>query len=219
MKIFRTFEIPTNNTLSRVGIIPYCTIKEENYYFFSIDRKYGSIIDPGGHIEESENFITGAIRELAEETFFIFDYKNCEEFISKNSLTVRNTNTACILQHFELTECEGPFDQMTELCKIFREKYEKYSTIQETPKFLLENSYLIWISETDLKQIVSLENSSKRIPLPTSLRLIFKSTSIPPNANLNLQNDFSNGLTYYPYMYAKTQKLLNYYFNELSTHR
>lgn len=217
MKIFQTFEIPTKNSLSRVGIIPYCTIKEKNYYFLSIDKKYGSIIDPGGHIEKSEYFITGAIRELAEETFFIFDYTNCEKFIKKNSLTVRNIDTACILQHFELSECESPFDQMTKLCKIFREKFEKYSLIEKTPKFLLENSYLIWISESDLKQIISsdsISNTSKRIPLPTSIRMIFESVSIPPNANLNLQNDFANGLTYYPYMYDKTKKLLNYYFDK-----
>lgn len=201
-------DIPSNNQIQRAGIIPYCHVQNKNYYFLCIDAKYGSLIDPGGNIERSENILSAAIRELHEETLGQFD---CLKNYVHNSLSINDSNTICIFTEFDIDSIT-PFKTMNDICKEFREKYRKLLYLDNIPSVYLENSYLIWISEDDLLQICHTEQS--HIPLPTSLSLIFDSLSIPQYADIKIQQNFAEGLKYYPPVYPKIQHLIQYFLEK-----
>ena len=171
MEIIPTSKISKRNTITRAGIIPYCTIHKENYYFLCIDSKYGSIIDPGGHLDEGEDFISAAVRELCEETFCIFNYHDaeCTKSVKNNSIASRNYDTVCIFQYFQL-KSPLPFDEMSLFCEHFRIRYLEAIKSDKIPKTSIENSYMIWVSESDLKQVIKVKHFSNRVPLPISLR-------------------------------------------------
>jgi ADP-ribose pyrophosphatase YjhB (NUDIX family) len=52
----------------RAGIIPYIIIDGKLYFLLGIDRQTGEYADMGGGVKKNENVISGAIRELTEET-------------------------------------------------------------------------------------------------------------------------------------------------------
>jgi hypothetical protein len=171
-----TKDIYKIKTLKRIGIIPYYIINNVIYYFLCVDANYGTFTDPGGTIERGEDFLISATRELYEESMGTFDYRSSDniEFIKNSSTLIHNNIMGIIFQYIKL-------DSPDDICYIFRERYEQALLNKNTEKHLIENSYLLWISQDDLKLLCS-DNFHGKIPLPESLKeLLLPNPLLPKN--------------------------------------
>src|SRR5260221_2651883 len=114
----------------RSGIIPYYILNNIRYYFIFIDKNYGTIIDGGGHIEEGESSLNAAIRELNEESLFLFSYDYNE--IKDITLNISDNNTMIYFLEINISSNEEAY----EYCLIFRDRFntciEKDNCREET---------------------------------------------------------------------------------------
>lgn len=144
----------------RAGIIPFTRLHGEIYYFLTIDANFQELTDPGGHVKERESFLQAAVRELDEETLGIFNFcsERQIEHIRQNSVCYISGRTILILQPVIV-------DSLLDLSKLFlqRLKEEKEGRGSITH---LENTHLVWISESHLRRLAS---GDAKVPLPTEL--------------------------------------------------
>lgn len=207
-----TNDIYKLRSLKRISIVPYYIKNNTIYYFLCVDSDYGMLTDPGGTIENGEDPISAATRELYEESMGIFDYRSNQsiDFIKNNSTAIYNNKMAIIFQYIEV---ESPDD----LCYIFRERYEEKLLDKNTPSTSLENSYLLWISQNDLKLLcndkkVSLPESLKQLLLPN---LSLSKELITPKLAITTKiiEDFLKGPDYYMEIWEPVKNLLKYSLN------
>jgi hypothetical protein len=198
---------------TRVSIVPYYTRKYVNYYYLGIDTKYWSTCDLGGLCSKDENFVIGAIRELKEETLGVFNITNAQHIID-NSTCIYDSEVMIIFQKINI---DDPFLP----CEIYRELYEKAILNNIEPSYL-ENSYLIIISEENLKQLVNDED----VELPENLSLLINKSNNSIHMHrtcsslLNFNKDDideHHTFTKYPPLYNRIKKLLlKYLINNTS---
>lgn len=154
-----TSEIPADRRFHRAGIIPYCQHDEVNYFFMSVDARYRQLTDPGGTIFRGEDFISGACRELEEESLGIFDLRSEEnrDKIRNNSIAYYSDDMIIIFQRVEVKS-------MLEICTRYKEKYHK----MKKDGFRPENSHLIWVTENHLLYLLL----GKEVSIPTELAYV-----------------------------------------------
>lgn len=190
----------TENDIKRIkrcAIIPYFILNDEKYFMLAIDKNRGYLTDLGGNINNGEDFITSAIRELYEESLQIIDLRDNYDHVKNNSISYINGRYCIIFQ---------PFSRINAL-KIslrFREKYLDPSSQELDPVFL-ENSYLIYISE---KKLLKLIDGRDDIKLPNDLFKGLKSINKKHLKILNSEDNSSNYntkhltiITFYPPIY------------------
>lgn len=129
-----------NDYYPRGGVIPFVDECGTRYYAFGISSDYRNVGDFGGHIEENETCIEGALREFAEESLGIFgfhDVSNCEVLESTKCKT------------FEiLLPIEGPILPYT----IKYYKYMRDAACSE--KARAEVSSIVWLTSNQLQMLL-----------------------------------------------------------------
>lgn len=168
-----TSEIPHPNNLKRTGITPFCKKDGANIYFICVDAKYGSLTDPGGGFgpPETEDFVVGGTRELNEETMGIFDYTSdvCIEHVRNNSVAIHDGSMVMMFQAVDTTDPD-------KICQLFRRRY-LHAVSTGADKHLIENSHLLWITESNLKRL----SYGASVELPKSLKELMSSHPEDPS--------------------------------------
>lgn len=135
------------DNFKRAGIIPYFIDKKEVYFFLGVDERTTKLIDFGGSIDANDlNFIEGAIRELNEESAnkFNIDAKD----IMEDSISIYNDDNIIILVNISMVNGNQKIDPVV-FCEQYREKYLSMKE-KNVEKHLVENSYIMYISEKNL---------------------------------------------------------------------
>ena len=155
----------------RVSVIPYCLINDEIYYCLFVDSNSNEITDGGGNIEEGEDFIDGAFREIREESNGLINFDN----IPKNKILKSAIDCICIIEDqtkkiynnqiimfIQKTYDLQYINQMEKDYRlIFEEKSKNYILEGRTgTTSSLENSYMLWISESKLYNLVNFDSDS-----------------------------------------------------------
>lgn len=191
-------EIVENKDFIRSGVIPYFTLEMKRYYFMFIDRKYGGLIDGGGHIEVGENFISCAVRELSEESLNIFNYSY--EDLRTKSLCYYDKNTIVLFPEVEINSLK----EALSYCVQFRESYLDCERKGNCKKESIENSYLIYISEGELLSVLHGDD----VEMNNELVELFAKNPTVPTKNSKLALEFRQGLLYYPSPYHVISNLI-----------
>lgn len=192
----------------RSSIIPFFVKNNTKYYFMAIGRDYGSIIDMGGKIDPGESFITSSIRELNEESIGVFDYRQYEDQIINDSITIYDDDNIVTF-----IEIDVSVNSPNDLIKEFKENYQEKITDKNTQSIYLENIYMIYISEDDLRILCKSTDDNVKIPYKLSKVLkpynnIQEEFKYPSDVNFITKKTFLKGLTYYPAIYPKLKKTL-----------
>jgi len=149
----RTNEIISHN-FKRSSIIPYFISNNENYYFLAIDSESKNLTDMGGKIENGENFLESAIRELEEESLNIFTQFSPSDF--KKSISIYDENNIITFKKIKID-----FEEADDMCKNFKKKLKKIKKLKNPPEHLIENDSILYISENELKNICKGKTSVK----------------------------------------------------------
>jgi hypothetical protein len=130
----QTNAIPECRKFKRAGIIPYTIIEDKKYFCLGVDSKYGTLTDFGGGIKKDEHFITGACRELEEESLGIFNFTSKEDIenVSKYSKTIYDATTAILFLHVKVND-------LNSIVQEFHRRMSKQNFV--------ENSNIMWIPE------------------------------------------------------------------------
>lgn len=134
----------------RAGIIPYIKVGASPLYFFMIDSKYGQLTDPGGHVNAREDWIDAALRELAEETRGIFDYRLQRHNVIDTGVAVWSEKQKTILVFLQV-QTTDPYG----LCRKYREDFVD-GVKRSEPRKDLENSMMICIEHNDLQALAAI---------------------------------------------------------------
>jgi hypothetical protein len=123
-----------------------------------IDSTFNELTDTGGVVENirNESFVKSAIRELKEETLGIFDYAGHEQFIYDNSFCIHDRSSILIFQRISVVH-------PTEISLLYKYLHTNLSLTSHN-KCLLENSSLVWISESNVRNLCFTLNPQVFIP-------------------------------------------------------
>jgi hypothetical protein len=162
------FEIPESfhDKLKRSCIIPYFSADGENHYMLAIDKRTGKLTDMGGTVDEGEHFLDSALRELEEESMGVFTYQD----LSTNSVCMYNEKEVKIFQ-----EIIADFEVALDLCSHFREEFLERCRNKNIDDCLVENTHMLYISETNLRKLCKNEN----VPLPEEFQELCDFTTYP----------------------------------------
>lgn len=131
-------------TPARAGIIPYIYRNGQLYFCLGVDRGSGDLTDFGGGVKATENAIQGAIREFQEETLGVFGDLDTTRLLHS---TWVSTPQMLIL-----------FAEIHTDPQIANNLFQERVALIPEP----EVSALVWLSYTDLIQIVQ-KNTPTRI--------------------------------------------------------
>lgn len=156
-----TSQIDRKKVFERASIVPVVKKDGINYFFLCIDAKYKQITDPGGRIRSDEDFITGAVRELKEETMGIFDFTmHPIEYIRANSVSVYDNNMIIVFQRVDI-------ESFSQYCAEHKRRYIA-AKIAGAAAENVENSEMVWISEPDLRSLCE-PGSKQELKMPADL--------------------------------------------------
>lgn len=178
----------------RAGIIPYIKIGGIPHYFFMVDSKYGQLTDPGGRVNSEELWIDAAIREMAEETRGIFDYREQREDVIDSGIAVWSAEKGTILVFLKIHN-EDPYGLCTRYRVDFVEGVKRGESRQR-----LENSMMMCISHSDLQALASFPNR----PGEEDFERIYDESLQPMPLIMSLLVSMSHGrpIQTYPHIYA-----------------
>ena len=184
----------------RAGIIPYIKVGTSPLYFFMIDSKYGQLTDPGGHVNIREEWMDAALRELAEETRGIFDYRSQRTEVVDTGVAVWSDKQKTVLVFLPIQTID-PYG----LCRRYREGFVDGVKRSEARKDL-ENSMMICIGHDDLQALAA-------IPLRKGgedLQRTYDVCRHPMPGILSLFVSGSHGehITCYPHLYSRIRLVL-----------
>lgn len=166
----------------RSSIIPFFERKGVKYYFLAISAEYDQVNDMGGRIDPGEDFLESAIRELNEESVYVFDYRDNYDYIANNSITIYDDNNIITFVNINV-------DNENYLCEEFEENYKLALKDADTDPVYLENRHMIHISEEDLKDLCK----NEKVKIPKKLSKIICEFKYYPNIYLDLKNTLIKG--------------------------
>ena len=137
----------------RGGVVPY----QGTRYFFCVDSHFGELTDAGGGISPNEDPLPGCIRELAEETLALFDFRGDVEYVRENSIALVLGGGVIIFQPVMVCNPEA-------LVREYRSRYADALCNMLDDKHV-ENSHILWIEEDDLRRLCD----DEIVPLPAEL--------------------------------------------------
>jgi hypothetical protein len=175
--------LPASYRPARAGVVPFLhgvgDREEKRFYYFLVDANYGDLTDAGGGISAAEDAVTGAVRELCEETLGVFDFRQA---------TIQDTAVAiCSPRDLILFQPVASTVPMADLCRHYRCLYNDALLLQ-IDNHHIENSHLVWVEEADLHRLIREE----RVPLPADL------------CGLGIRTE-----PYYPPLYHRLRNLLS----------
>lgn len=166
-------------SFTRASVVPYFVVDGERRFLFGVSSDSDLLCDLGGGVDENEDFIDAAIRELYEESMGLIsiDYDS----ILENSIAMYNEFNVVLFILVEIEDAD-------ELCNQFHETY--IEGIQDNlDSVYLETSYMLWISESDLRLLCK----GEEVYIPESIEEAYG--SIYPNINEDLKIAIFNGMS------------------------
>lgn len=195
--ITKTKNLPLETNFDRSGLVPYFVDKGEIYFIFALDTKYGEMTDMGGGIEDNEDFVDTAIRELYEESLGIFDFQNDKKFVIENSICVYNSRMTIIFQEIK------NFDYKTVLTQ-YRNLYRDF-VYKGNSANLIENSLLLWISSKNVKNLLKTNNTLHETKIP---KYVLTDIQLPDCLSKTVTNVLYRNIKSYPKFYDRVKELL-----------
>lgn len=129
-------------TPSRGGVILYCIKAGVVYFGFGVDRKYTELTDFAGGIsyKRDKNVITGALRELKEETLGLY---NMDEADVQESMVIYDKHNLILFLQI--------FDDPITVASDFKERYNTCIKSEITA--------IMWITAKELDLIIKYSNT------------------------------------------------------------
>jgi hypothetical protein len=136
----------------RAGIIPVVTnLEGRKFYAFGLSKYNSYIFDIGGHIEKNEDPIQAAVREYHEESYGVFGEISVDDILDQDYEVIDGL------------ECPQPIPSLDilypvdiDMLKSVKE-FNKIRKTQNNP----ELSQVIWLSDTDIKNIYKYHQTLK----------------------------------------------------------
>lgn len=155
--------LPSSQQLSdrakvvRAGVIPY-TIDPGGCPWFAvcIDKASGDLCDCGGMRKDGESVENAGARELYEESARIFDFRPGNETL-RDALVATNGSVVIFFLKIAPSSLFSP----DSLAPLFA-KRAAVSVADDHSRRFRENSLMYWISEPDLKKVLSLRTRATR---------------------------------------------------------
>lgn len=148
---------------SRASVIPYIIINNNIHYLLGIDRKSNDITDIGGGVKRHEYSLSGAKRELNEETIGLL-YNNLDDPL------ILHKSIAIYDDKFKLSSIFLPvglevYDKIVEDFQLRINKSDK--------KMNNEMSQLLWIDNDQMNHLLFEKGSIDNLSMWKRIRLFY----------------------------------------------
>ncbi len=170
-------------SLKRCGIIPYLIHNDIIYFLLARHQETGELGDFGGGIRKNEFALDGALRELGEESKYIFGTILADELGTKVAL--REDDKMGVI-FMPLTK-----EWFQKATKEFERRRIEESASATKRKASDEISELVWVSETELKRMIY----DTRRPSPPSSTSWGSTRNMYSDRARTAQNDRTNDRT------------------------
>lgn len=139
-----------NKKFIRAGAVPFFQIESDIWYALFINAQYNQLTDAGGGIKVGENPIKTALRELSEESNGIFSFDDFDD----TDIVIYNNRVLEVFKKVDVRTKEQMIEEQNEYRRRYEEKILSKQRGEAYNKYMIENSFLLWINESDLKRVV-----------------------------------------------------------------